>query len=344
MPRKRSEQISEEEGQRQRVLRILALTLLVGGGLYGLVAAVLYFQEAGPLADAAGGLVISLVGGFVFLLCQRGLVRAGSILAVGLLLAIPIFYLTIEGTRTTSILFFAGGVVFADLLIGGQSSLIVAAIGTLAYLGFGIAFENGYLEVTSISPFLNNLVSVIAINFSLALVAGSFTRGMLYAMVQARDREAALRAANAEKERLLAELHTREEAQRQLLETVRELGSPIIPLAEGIIAMPLIGVVDSERMQLIRRDLLRGVSENRAHTVLVDITGVPIVDAAVASALVQAMIGVQLLGAEPVLTGIRSEVAQTIVELGLDLSSIVAWATLQEGLAYALRAGGMEKN
>jgi rsbT co-antagonist protein RsbR len=152
---------------------------------------------------------------------------------------------------------------------------------------------------------------------------------------QAEEREAALRTADEEKTRLLAELQAREEAQRQLLETVRELSSPIIPLAAGIIALPIIGTVDSTRAEQIRAALLRGVVAHRARVAIMDITAVAVVDTAVAQALLQTAHGIELLGARPVLVGIRSEVAQTLIEMGVDLTGIVTEATLQEGLAYA---------
>jgi len=117
---------------------------------------------------------------------------------------------------------------------------------------------------------------------------------------------------------------------------VGELGSPVIPLAEGIIAMPLIGIIDSERAQQLRMALLDGVAAHRARVAIIDITGVPLVDTMVAGTLLQAAKGIRLLGAEPVLTGIRAEVAQTIVSLGLDLTGVVTRATLQEGLTYAI--------
>jgi len=119
------------------------------------------------------------------------------------------------------------------------------------------------------------------------------------------------------------------------LETVRELSSPVIPLIAGVIAMPVIGTVDSVRAQQIRTALLHGMATHRARVVIIDITGVAVVDTAVAQALLQTAHGVELLGGRPVLVGIRGEIAQTLVEMGVDLAGIVTRATLQEGLEYA---------
>jgi rsbT co-antagonist protein RsbR len=117
---------------------------------------------------------------------------------------------------------------------------------------------------------------------------------------------------------------------------IRELSTPLIPIAQGVVAMPLIGTIDTNRARLVIETLLSGVSELRAHTTILDITGVPIVDTQVANALLQAARAVKLLGARVILTGIRPEVAQTLVGLGVDLSGIVTRGTLQSGIADAL--------
>ena len=118
---------------------------------------------------------------------------------------------------------------------------------------------------------------------------------------------------------------------------LRELSTPLIPLADHVVAMPLIGSIDSARAQQIIEELLAGVAANRATTAIIDITGVPIVDTQVAGALLRAAQAVELLGSRVVITGIRPEVAQTLVGIGVNLGSIVTRATLQDGIAYALR-------
>jgi rsbT co-antagonist protein RsbR len=117
---------------------------------------------------------------------------------------------------------------------------------------------------------------------------------------------------------------------------LRELSTPLIPIAEGVVAMPLIGSIDSGRAQMVVEELLRGVATNRAATAIVDITGVPVVDTQVAGALVRAAQAVELLGARVLLTGIRPEVAQTLVGIGVNLGSIITRSTLQDGITFAL--------
>jgi anti-anti-sigma factor len=123
------------------------------------------------------------------------------------------------------------------------------------------------------------------------------------------------------------------EAQRSAL---RELSTPLIPVADNVLVMPLIGSIDSTRAQQVLETLLEGVAHNQASTAILDITGVPVIDTQVANALLQAARAVRLLGAEVVLTGIRPDVAQTLVHLGADLSDVTTHSSLQSGITAAL--------
>lgn len=115
-----------------------------------------------------------------------------------------------------------------------------------------------------------------------------------------------------------------------------ELSTPMIPISDGLVAMPLIGTIDSKRAQQVIEALLSGVSAQRATTVIIDITGVQVIDTQVANALLRAAQAVKLLGAQVLLTGIRPEIAQTLVSLGVDLSGMITRSTLQAGIADAL--------
>ncbi len=137
----------------------------------------------------------------------------------------------------------------------------------------------------------------------------------------------------------------RSEAERALLQekmieaqraTLDELSTPLIPLAKGVLAMPVVGSIDSLRADQILETLLEGIIKHRAHTAILDITGVRVVDAQVASGLVSAARAARLLGARVLLTGIRPEVAQMLVGLDTDLAGVVTLGTLESGIAYAL--------
>ena len=140
----------------------------------------------------------------------------------------------------------------------------------------------------------------------------------------------------AEMQRLNEEMQRALSTQAQLVETVRQLSTPVVPLMEGIIFLPLVGHMDSDRARQTAETLLLGVQEHRARVVILDITGVPVVDTQVAQGLVQAAQAVHLLGAEAVLVGIMPDVAQTMVGLGIDLTVLVTRADLRSGLEYAV--------
>lgn len=134
-----------------------------------------------------------------------------------------------------------------------------------------------------------------------------------------------------------------EEIIRMQEETLRAMSTPLIPIAESVVVMPLIGAVNNTRAQQVIETLLNGVMAHRAAVAILDVTGVPVVDAEVADGLIQAAQGVALLGAEVVLTGIRPEMARTLVELGTDLRGLVTRSTLQSGVEYALRRSAVAR-
>ncbi|MBS4178610.1 RsbT co-antagonist protein RsbRA [Lederbergia citrea] len=117
---------------------------------------------------------------------------------------------------------------------------------------------------------------------------------------------------------------------------LQELSAPLIPVFDKITIMPLVGTIDTERARLIMENLLTGVVKHRAEVVLIDITGVPVVDTMVAHHIIQAADAVRLVGAKCMLVGIRPEIAQTIVSLGINLNQITTTSTLRKGIEAAL--------
>ncbi|MCA9634485.1 MAG: PAS domain S-box protein [Myxococcales bacterium] len=133
-----------------------------------------------------------------------------------------------------------------------------------------------------------------------------------------------------------AEARRKEELIRAQAAAIEELSTPLIPITDQILVMPLIGAMDSMRAKHVIDNLLAGISEVQGEFVIIDITGLPVVDTAVASVLLKAAKAVRLLGAEVVLTGMNSSVAQTLVNIDVDLTDIVTRGTLQSGIQYAL--------
>jgi anti-anti-sigma regulatory factor/HAMP domain-containing protein len=136
-----------------------------------------------------------------------------------------------------------------------------------------------------------------------------------------------------------------EQEQRQTLEAqqkvIQQLSTPVIPVMERVIVMPLIGSVDSMRARDITRSLLAGISQHRAKVIILDVTGVPIVDSGVANYLNKTIQAARLKGAHTIVTGISDAVAETIVDLGIDWGEITTLSDLQTGLIAALATLGL---
>jgi len=142
----------------------------------------------------------------------------------------------------------------------------------------------------------------------------------------------------------LAEIERKEmilrETQRRLLEVIRELSTPILPIHPGIIVVPLVGQMDSSRSAQFTEKLLTGIQRHGAEVVIIDITGVAVVDSAVANHLVQATRAASLLGATCVLVGSSPEVATTLVTLGISFGNLITQRDLEAGFRYALGRKG----
>jgi rsbT co-antagonist protein RsbR len=136
---------------------------------------------------------------------------------------------------------------------------------------------------------------------------------------------------------------TQDARQRQTLyqeqqQQVRELSSPVIKVWEEVLVLPLVGTIDSDRAAQVMEDLLQGIVAHQAEVVIVDVTGVPVVDTYAVNYLMQTIKAAGLLGARSVLVGISAEVAQAMISLGVDLKGIETRGNLQAGIEFALQA------
>ena len=127
----------------------------------------------------------------------------------------------------------------------------------------------------------------------------------------------------------------RERIIRQQQQAIREVSTPVLQVRERLLILPIIGIVDSERARQLTEQLLRGVRSNRARVVVMDITGVPSMDATVANHLVQTVEASRLLGATVIVTGLSPEIAQTLVTIGVDLTKMNTVGDLQGGIEEA---------
>jgi rsbT co-antagonist protein RsbR len=121
-----------------------------------------------------------------------------------------------------------------------------------------------------------------------------------------------------------------------------ELSTPVVQLWEGILALPLIGTLDSARTQVVMENLLQGIVDTSSRVAVIDITGVPTVDTVVAKHLVKTVSAARLMGAHCIISGIRPQIAQTMVHLGVDFEDVETTASLADALARAFRLHNLQ--
>ena len=175
----------------------------------------------------------------------------------------------------------------------------------------------------------------------------SFKQPLFNALRKSGDRNTAeqfenLWAANLLIDKLglyTTEIHqqAREEVVRRQQEELLELSTPVVQIWEGILALPLIGTLDSARTSVMMETLLQTIVETRSELAIIDITGVPTVDTLVAQHLLKTVAAARLMGADRLISGIRPQIAQTMVHLQIDLSEVTTKATLAEALRFALK-------
>lgn len=132
----------------------------------------------------------------------------------------------------------------------------------------------------------------------------------------------------------------REEVILRQQEELMELSTPVVKLWEGILALPIIGTLDSARTQVVMESLLQKIVETGSEVAIIDITGVPTVDTLTAQHLLKTVTAARLMGADCIISGIRPQIAQTIVYLGIDLTGVITKATLADALLMALKRVG----
>lgn len=201
---------------------------------------------------------------------------------------------------------------------------LMARMGIVSILIIPIWSEGqviGTLGLDAYTPRIYSDAEIATIEQICAAASHAVTKAQVYA------------AAHAELERR----RNAEDVIRQQTAALRERSTPLLVLSEHVVLMPLIGVLDTERAQQVIEVLLIGIQEHQARTAILDITGVSVVDTHTAAVLIRAAQATRMLGARVMLTGIRPEVAQTLIGLGINLQDIQTTASLRQGIALALR-------
>ena len=190
--------------------------------------------------------------------------------------------------------------------------------------------------------------SAVQSSDEIGLLAGTFNAMAeeVESLLNSLEDQVATRTSDLEQERAtlagaLSDLRASTSERLMLAETLRELSTPVIKLHHQIILLPLIGTIDAARAEQIQRALLAGITSHNARKVILDLTGVPVIDEQVAQALTRLPRAAQLLGTQVIIVGITPEVAQSIVHQGIDMGLITTFADLQSGVQYALSSLGL---
>ena len=138
-----------------------------------------------------------------------------------------------------------------------------------------------------------------------------------------------------------AYIKTREDTIRRQQEEMLELSTPVVKLWDGILALPLIGTLDSARTQVVMESLLEAIVQTNSKVAIIDITGVPTVDTVVAQHLLKTVTAARLMGADCIISGVRPQIAQTVVHLGINLLDITTKATLSDAFSLAMHRSGL---
>src|SRR5436190_23616775 len=120
-------------------------------------------------------------------------------------------------------------------------------------------------------------------------------------------------------------------------QAIRQLSTPVLQLRSGLLILPVVGALDRDRLDQMRALLLEAVRERRARAVVLDVTGVPEIDSVAANALIGSVVSARMMGAEVIISGLSAEISQTLVTVGIDLSSVVSAGDLQAGIELAER-------
>jgi rsbT co-antagonist protein RsbR len=237
------------------------------------------------------------------------------------------------------------------LVLAGPEWILGSACCVLGIILFRAGWRGVYTD-----PFALILYGVSVGGLVLGrLVATHALEVATHAQAEAEAAAVALQTANASLEQRVAartaevqaalrevEAHAAEQAQllaenAQQREAIRDMSVPVLPVSPTTLVMPLVGALDSDRLGQVQQQALQHIQQASAKYLILDITGVIVVDSQVAQGLIQVVQAAHLLGAEIVLVGIRPEVAQAIIGLGIQLEGVLTRSTLQEGIAHTLR-------
>jgi len=352
--------IDPDEARREYTTRVILLILSsIAVGITPLVF-------LGWITDIFDELVMIVAPTAVLVFCgglwlaQLGHWRVASYVPPVMVYLLAVFNNYLDGPGSAAMLYYAVAVILALMLQGVKTEWVMLVLGLGAYAGLGLAHTRGMLppgtrpENALTEWVMDVTLTLVALAFLLWFLINQYQHTLAQSRAYATEIEAVKNSLEEQVAARTVELQASyEESQRlhrQILESqqqmIRELSSPVIPLMDapdgtgGIIVMPLVGTIDSIRARDITRSLLAGISQHRARTVIIDVTGVSLMDTGIVNHLTKTIQAAKLKGAQTIVTGISNAVAESIVELGIDWSKITTLSDLQTGLLVALDSQG----
>ncbi|WP_029214510.1 STAS domain-containing protein [Kallotenue papyrolyticum] len=319
---------------RSQLVKVCALLFIAAAGLSSVL---MLTTSLLPMRMMPFNLVIIVGSVMVYALAQRGhATLSAALLCTIVSIAIALTATPLFGMFEVNPASYIVPALLAGLLIGSQAAALFGILAVLEQI-ITAAWLGQLTQGTTITGLLVlGLVSILT-----WLTIQTLERAAEQARQQtntARQAEAELRQQQQALEAANHELRSANQQQAALLELVRDLETPAIPILDGVLALPLIGHLDTRRAAHLTEAALQAVHRERARVVIIDITGVSVVDSAVAQRIEQLAQAIRLLGARVMLTGMRAEVAQTIAAQGLDFSAVETAGRLQDGVARVLDA------
>jgi len=290
-------------------------------------------------------------------LAYRGYWQVGSYLPPLIFFLVGIERLVSSGLGTAGVLAFPLAILLMAMLSGNRFHWLLMVLSIVVFGATMQLREQGYLSPVE-SPEPDPITWIVAASIILLLITAAidFFRGQLQLTLreahayaaeledhkanlehQIAERTAALEESMQEQERLSQQVM---DAQREM---IRELATPVIPVMDQVIIMPLIGNIDTIRAQDMMRAIMSGIREHQAKIIILDITGVSIVDTGIVQYIDKIIQVARLKGARVVVTGISNEVAESIVEMGIEWSHIDTYYDLQTGVQSVIKQG-LQKN
>jgi rsbT co-antagonist protein RsbR len=341
----------EDTRRRGRTVVILALSLMVLAAAF--VPVVLFQAQVDPKVFALLGVPILLYA-VVVALARRGLVAFAGLLFIAIEIISILGSILSTGQVSYTPFFLALAVLAASLTLRPWQiwPVLAITIGGLIVVALLLP-QNPFADPTSIQFVLGSML-LLGVTAVMSFLGAKTTSNALSAARQARaeaetyaqalshtnaELETAIADRTAALQSALAEVQARADAQDRLLaeldqqrRAMRELSVPVIPISAQTLIMPLVGELDTARLAQIQEQALQALQRTAARYLVLDITGVPVVDTQVAQGLVAVVEAARLLGAQVIMVGIRPEVAQSIVGLGLSFQGMRTAADLQSAL------------